>query len=244
MPRLLILTFALVLLLPLSAIAGPPYVTDDPEPTDTGHFEIYLFGAGTHTLDGADGAAGLDFNYGAAKDLQLSATFPIAYEHPVGAPIIGGLGNVELAAKYRFLHQEDFGVDVVVFPRVFLPSGSHRVGDQHAVFFLPVWLGREIGAWTTFGGGGCAINRGDGSQDYCLLGWAVTRKIADDLEIGAEIYHQTPDAKGARTSTSLGVGARYDLNETFHIVTSIGPGIQNARETNQWSWYSAVLFTF
>jgi hypothetical protein len=30
------------------SIAGPPYVTDDPEPTDTGHWENYLFTEITH----------------------------------------------------------------------------------------------------------------------------------------------------------------------------------------------------
>jgi hypothetical protein len=30
-------------LLSLPALAGPPYITDDPEPTDTGHYEIYFF---------------------------------------------------------------------------------------------------------------------------------------------------------------------------------------------------------
>ena len=27
-----------------AAFAGPPYLTDDPIPTDTGHWEIYAFG--------------------------------------------------------------------------------------------------------------------------------------------------------------------------------------------------------
>jgi len=32
------------------SIAGPPYVTDDPEPTDTGHWENYLFTEITHVV--------------------------------------------------------------------------------------------------------------------------------------------------------------------------------------------------
>jgi hypothetical protein len=26
-----------------AALAGPPFVTDDPEPTELGHFEMYLY---------------------------------------------------------------------------------------------------------------------------------------------------------------------------------------------------------
>ena len=32
---------AAVLAAPATAWAGPPFLTDDPEPTDTGHWEIY-----------------------------------------------------------------------------------------------------------------------------------------------------------------------------------------------------------
>ncbi len=228
-----LLALALILLLPMTAEAGPPYVTDDPEPTDLGHFEVYLFGAGTRDVSGKAGAAGLDISYGAAPDLQLSVTVPVAYESPLGGPTIGGLGNVELAAKYRVLHQEESGVDVAIFPRVFLPSGSPRVGDQHASFFLPIWIGRDLGRWGTFGGGGCAINRGGDSQDFCMLGWAVTYKVRDNLEIGAEIYHQTPDAKGSRATTGVGAGVRYDVSDTFHLVGAIGPGIQKSSQALQ-----------
>jgi hypothetical protein len=28
------------------AFAGPPYISDDPEPTDYGHYEIYAFASG------------------------------------------------------------------------------------------------------------------------------------------------------------------------------------------------------
>jgi hypothetical protein len=42
--------------------AGPPYVTDDPEPTDYQHFEIYTFNLGTAARGGTNGESGIDFN--------------------------------------------------------------------------------------------------------------------------------------------------------------------------------------
>jgi hypothetical protein len=230
--------------LPTAAIAGPPYVTDDPDPTETGHYEIYLFASGTRTQDSKDGAGGMDLSYGAAPDLQLSLTLPVAYENQNGGPMIGGIGNVELAAKYRILHQETNGIDLSVFPRVFLSSGSNRVRDQHPSFFLPVWLGKHMGKWNTFGGGGCALNNAADSKDFCLFAWAVTYRVLENLELGGEIYHQTPDVAGGLHTTGLGFGARYDRSGTLHFVGSLGPGIQNADETNQLSAYAAVLFTF
>jgi hypothetical protein len=88
------------------ALAGPPYVSDDPEPTDYKHFEIYTFTNGTTTRDRTAGASGIDFNYGAAPDLQLTATVPAGFDRPVGGGTNVGLSNIELASKYRFLHQD------------------------------------------------------------------------------------------------------------------------------------------
>ncbi len=226
------------------ALAGPPFITDDPLPTDYQHYEIYAFAQGSGARDGNSGSFGMDFNYGGAPDLQLTSTLPVEIDAPKSGPTVAGFGNVELAAKYRFLHQEDIGWDVAVFPRVFLPSGSAKVGAKHFSLLLPVWVGRDFGAWSTFGGGGCVINRSSGSQDYCLMGWALTRKVLPDLLIGAEIVHQGADTKGGRASTGAGVGLIYDLNDNLHLLAYGGPGLQNAAETGRYNWYTSVLFTF
>jgi len=222
------------------ASAGPPYVTDDPEPTDLHHWEIYAFGTGTATRDGWGGAAGLDFNYGAAPDLQLTWVIPVAFDRPKIGPSSAGLGNIELAAKYKFLHQDDIGVDVAFFPRVFLPAGSASAGERHTSLLLPIWIGREWGNWSTFGGGGCVINNGGGSHNFCQVGWVVTHQLTKDLNLGVEIYHQGGDSAGAKPSTGIGFGAIYDLSERFHLLASFGPGIQNAADTNRYTWYTAL----
>lgn len=134
--------FALVLLAQPAA-AGPPFVSDDPEPTPHRQFEIYTFNNGTNTRDGTGGETGIDFNYGAGPDLQLTATLPAGYDHSPGGGINIGMSNVELAAKYRFLHQDASGLDVAVFPRVFFPSGSNRIGDNHVSMLLPVWVEKD-----------------------------------------------------------------------------------------------------
>jgi hypothetical protein len=134
-------------------------VSDDPQPTDYQHYEIYLFTNGLTAHKGTSGASGIDFNYGVIPDLQLTAVAPIGYDSATSSSAVAAFANVELAAKYRFLHQSETGWDVAVFPRVFLPSPSARVGDRHASLFLPIWLEKDWGAWSTFGGGGCEINR-------------------------------------------------------------------------------------
>ena len=234
----------LSLLIAQVAYAGPPYVSDDPEPTDYRHFEIYTFNSGTSTRNGTDSETGIDVNYGGAPDLQLTATLPLGFSFPTGDNTQFGLSNVELAAKYRFLHQATFGWDVAVFPRVFLPSASNVVGDRNASLLLPVWAQRDLGnGWTTFGGGGCQLYPGAPSQNFCEAGWVLTRQVTSNLQIGAELFHQTANSVAPAT-TSLGIGAVYDVNKTFHLLGYVRTGLQNREETDQVSWYTAVLLTF
>jgi len=226
------------------AWAGPPYVSDDPQLTDYKHFEIYSFSNGTATRGDLAGASGIDFNYGAAPDLQLTATLPAGFDRPAGGKTSFGLSNIELAAKYRFLHQDSFGLDVSIFPRIFLPSGSGAVGNSAPALLLPIWVQKDwAGGWSAFGGGGCVVSP-QPSQNFCIAGGVVTYQILPKLQVGTELFHQTADRAGTPASTSLGVGLRYDINETYHLLGYVRRGIQNASETDQVSWYASVLFTF
>ncbi|MBW5435323.1 hypothetical protein FXB41_11200 [Bradyrhizobium canariense] len=233
-----------LVLLARPAVAGPPFVSDDPEPTEYHHFEIYTFNNGTNTRDGIDGGAGIDFNYGAAPDLQLTATLPAGFSQSAAGGTNFGLSNIELAAKYRFLHQDNFGLDVAVFPRVFLPSGSNTIGDNHASLLLPVWVQKDWkGGWSAFGGGGCvfgALRR----ADFCLAGGVLTYQLMPKLQIGAELFHQTANSTGTPATTSLGVGWRYDLSSNFHLLGYVRRGVENTEQTDRYSWYTSVLFTF
>jgi hypothetical protein len=238
------IVFVALLGLTQPVLAGPPYLSDDPEPTDYKHYEIYTFSNGTATRDGRNGAMGIDFNYGAAPNLQLTATLPAGFENPNGGRTSVGVSNVELAAKYRFLHQDTFGWDVSVFPRVFLPSPSSAVGDRNASLLLPIWAQKDLGGgWSTFGGGGCTINV-DSTHNSCMTGWVVTRKIMPKLQLGVELFHRIADSSGTPASSSLGVGVTYDINDTYHLLGYVSRGIQSTNQTDQYSWYAALLTTF
>jgi hypothetical protein len=235
--------FAVLSLLPLACSAGPPYVSDDPEPTDHGHYEIYFFAQGSGAQTGREGETGIDFNYGGGDNLQLTAVLPLAFDDPAQGRSASGVGNIELAAKYRFLHKDDIGWDVAVFPRVFVPSASRGVGDQHLGVLLPIWLQREFDGWTTFGGGGCELHRGGNARDFCLAGWAVTREVTKGLTLGAELVRQGADTRDGHASTRLGLGATYDFSERWHLLAAAGPGLELPAETGRYAWYVSLLFT-
>jgi len=240
----LVLGGTLTLSFAAAALAGPPYISDDPEPTDYRHYEIYLFAAGSEGPGNSGREAGIDFNYGGAPDLQLTAVVPVTYQRPSDATTGGGVGNVELAAKYRFLHQSGAGWDVAFFPRLFLPNGSEP-GEQHFALLLPFWVEKDWGKWSTFGGGGCEINKGGGgSRNFCLAGWVLARQLLPDLQLGIEIAHQGADTDNGHPATEIGLGLHYDVAQHFHVLAYAAPTIENASENGRYSWYAALLLTF
>jgi hypothetical protein len=132
---------------------------------------------------------------------------------------------------------------VSVFPRLFLPSASSRVGDDHFSFLLPVWREKDWDPWSTFGGGGCVLSHGGDSRSFCLAGWALARQLNKSLQIGAELVHSTPDVHGGHASTGVGAGVRYDFTDNYHLMAYVGPGLQHAADTGQYKWYAAILLT-
>jgi len=226
---------------PAMAWAGPPYVTDDPQPTDAGHWEVYAFAAGAEASGDLAGEAGFDINYGAAKDLQLTAVIPASFEN--GARF--GAGDVELAAKYKFLHQQDGGwlPDVAIFPRVFLGTGA-RFTPERPGFFLPVWAQKDFGSWSVFGGGGVQFGSGAGQKNVWQSGLAVSRSFGDRFSLGAEVYHQTAEDAASKDFTGVNVGATYSLTRHWTLMASGGPGVQNAREGGRFDFYAALLATY
>ena len=72
----------------------------------------------------------------------------------------------------------------------------------------------------------------------------LTYQLLPKLQVGAELFHQTADAIGTPATSSVGVGVRYDINDTYHLLGYVRRGIENANETDRTAWYASILFTF
>ncbi len=231
------------------AAAGPPFRTDDPEPVELGHWEIYGFTAGTHVQDGSGGTlAGVEVNYGGAPNLQLHLIAPLAFDRPAGAPSQTGLGDIELGAKYRFImpDEDDWYPQMGSFPLLEIPSGDadRGLGGGRMRTFLPVWLQKDFGKWTSYGGAGYWINPGAGNRDYWFAGWLLQYQVIPALALGGEIFHQTADRMDGGGSTGFSLGGIYDFTAHYHLLFSGGRGLQNSAAANQASWYLAIQATF
>jgi hypothetical protein len=225
----LVLVTALCSGAPRQARAGPPFSTDDPEPVPFRHWEIYLASQSQDTFGGWSGTAPhFELNYGALPDVQLHLIAPLAYAAPRQGPSQYGFGDMEVGAKVRFLQEAGNRPQAGTFVIIDLPTGnsSRGLGEGHTRVFLPLWVQKSFGPWTTYGGGGVWLNPGTGNRDYVYLGWLLQRQIADGLAVGLEAFHTTPSTRDDVSETRFNVGAILDLSKTRHLLLSVGRGLQ------------------
>jgi len=250
MSRLLTL-FLLLVCLP--AWAGPPFVTDDPEPVDYQHWEINTAMQGTYTRDGRSGAwPSVDMNYGPLPDVQAHVGLNATYAQGSGENFHYGYGDTEIGVKWRFLDEDEEGwrPQVAIYPITDFPSGvaSRGLGAGHQRTFLPVWVQKSFGDWTAYGGGGYWINHyADTDRNYWFTGLTVLRKLSEEWTLGAEIFHQTADLTGqtveggtgvsSRPSTGFNVGGYYTVDDANNLIFTFGRGLQNIQDTNRFSYY-------
>ena len=225
-----------------AAVAGPPYQTDDPEPTALGHWEIYNFVDVDGRGGAIDGEGGLDLNYGAAKGLQLTATLPIAFAHSPGDGWRAGRGDLQLGAKYRFINDERKGWQAAIFPRVILPTATKDPGGKRVRLLLPLWVQKDFGKTSLFGGGGYEINPGPGNKDFWEAGLAVTHDVSEKLSLGAEAYWQSADGAGNHDTSGVDLGLIYKLGGPYSMLLAGGPSYSGGQTA--YHLYTALALNF
>lgn len=253
MPRSVSLPAALTAfaLLAARADAGPPYLTDDPEPPPFGHYEAVFFTMGLEAEGAATGALpAMEFNYGGFPDTQLHVMLPLGFAAGAEGTKLGA-ADAEIGVKYRFVDEDESGwrPQIATYPQVEVPlaPASNGFASRSVDVFLPLWAQKDLDAnWTIGGGGGYWVNPGE--ANYWFTGLLLQRKLSDALVAGAEIFHQTSSIGGVAAPTGapltgFNVGAVYDFNEHHHLLVSAGRGLQNVTATDQFTWYLGFEFT-
>lgn len=235
---------AVALFVPLSAVAGPPFVTDDPEPVDVHHWEIYTASQHVKTAEGWSGATpSFDVNYGLVRNVHVHALLQGGYVAPAAGAAHYGYGDTEVGAKIRFVDETDRRPQMAIYPAIEVPTGNDRLGlgAGHTQAFLPLWIQKSWGPWATYGGVGYWINPGAGNRNWIYLGWTVQRKMTDRLMMGGEAFHRTPDSDGGASSDGYNLGAGYDLSARYHLLFSAG---RDWRGSNRFTSYLALQWTY
>lgn len=237
------------------AVAGPPYLTDDPVPTDYGGLELYEFATTTKDagVSTETQAPSLEINWGAVRNIQISATFTYNFlsvpSHPLdvvpqGIPgaTVSGYGDTEFGVKYRFLQETAQRPQVSFYPSIEIPTGNSQngIGNGRVWYRLPVWAEKSWGRWTTYGGGGYALNNAPGTKNFGFGGALLQRDLSDNVSVGGELYYQEPQFHGDRYSMFYNGGSYITLDKGFGILFSLG---HTLRGDNQSVAYVALGWT-
>ncbi len=109
-----------------------------------------------------------------------------------------GYGDTEIGIKYRFVHETDVLPAIGMFPLVEIPTGDQDkdLGNGQAQYFLPLWLQKGFGRWTTYGGGGYWINPGSENKDYWFSGILLQYSFSDTFLPGRGDF--PPDGRHGR----------------------------------------------
>ncbi len=233
-----------------SALAGPPFLTDDPEPVDYHHSEFYVFATDDQTADGRSVALpAFEYNEGFWPQMQFHLVVPYAESLPRSGAIATGIGDVELGIKVRLLEETADRPQVGIFPMAELPTGSARagLGNGQTWWRLPIWAQKTLGPWETYGGGGYVVNHAPGQRSYAFAGWLVQRDLGPKWTLGAEVFDQGADLVGGRGRTILNLGGYYAVTPTFDVLFSGGRSVAGAMHTVAylglyWTWGGASQY--
>jgi len=229
------------------AVAGPPFLTDDPEPVEYQHHEFYIATQLTKTAGGTSGTLPhLEYNYGAAPNLQLHILVPYAFSDPKGGSWESGLGDIEFGVKYRFMEETDNRPMAGIFPIVVTSTGDEKkgLGNGSAQLFLPLWLQKKWGNWQTYGGGGYWFNNARGAKNHWFFGWQLQKELSEHVTLGGEIFYNTEKVEGEGSSVGFNLGGFYHFDEHNHLLFSAGSGLSNISQTNQFSSYLGYQLTW
>lgn len=200
---------------PAIVLAGPPFQTDDPEPVPLHHYEFYVFAVsdGTPTETDPTGPA-VEFNWGDLPNMQVHAVLGLGAAIPASGPATYGLIDTELGVKYRLISETSDRPEVGVFPMVELPTGdaSRGLGVGSTWYRLPLWIQKDWGPWTTYGGGGYQLVHQTGFRSFPFAGWLLQRDVGQKWTLGGEVWYHGPEGPATpeqRFATMIDLGGYY-----------------------------------
>jgi hypothetical protein len=212
------------------AQAGPPLITDDPGTPGDGKWEINVAFTTERSHDRTVFEAPLlDINYGVGERTQLKYEVPLLVLDERGRGPRADLGDSSLGVKYRFLDQEQAGVDVSVYPQVSINSPTRSVQrgfvDRGTNVFLPVEVARSFGPWEIGAEVGYeVIQHGENQWAY---GVAAGYAFNNDFELLGEIHGERGNDFRHGEEVVFNLGTRWKVHEGMTLLFAAGRSLRD-----------------
>lgn len=240
--RITVISVFLILLSIQNSNAGPPFLTDDPEPVEYQHWEYYIssinywqptlwIGTSPH----------IEVNYGLIHNVQVHMILPMNYEYSLNQRTNFGYGYTEFGIKYRFVQESDNNPQIGTFPILEIPTIPNKdFNNGKAQIYFPIWAQKSWGKLMTYGGAGYWINPGTGNKNWIFSGWEIQYDFTPKLTLGGEIYYHSLESTEFNSVIAFNLGGFFNFTEKFHIIFSLGHSFTNDNLTTS---YLGLLWT-
>ena len=240
--KLVLLSSMLINIFTQVCIAGPPFLTDDPQPVDFKHWEFYISSVNTRQQKDWSGTSPhIEVNYGIVPDVQIHLLLPVNYHYVQHEYTHFGYANTEFGIKYRFIQESDDSPQIGTFPIIEISTiNNSEFGNGYTQIYLPIWMQKSWGKYTTYGGAGYWINPGINNKNWIFAGWEVQYDFSTMITLGGELYYHTADANDSRSVTGFNMGGSINFSSKTHFIFSLG---RNVAHQNFFSSYIGMLWT-
>ncbi len=216
--------FLAIISFPLGVLAGPPILTSDTGTPGPGKWETNMgFSVEKRRDTSLYNTPALDLNYGVGDRIQLNYSVSWIVQDTTDEAVKSGLGNSEVAVKWRFLDEDKNGMALSVYPRFIfnnpVSSADRGLVDKGTVFRLPFQMEKKIGM--------IIINpeighdfRQEGGNAW-LYALALKYDEIKGLEVLSELFG-TADDSFKKQENVVTIGVRKDVSENVSLHASVG----------------------
>ncbi|WP_133137948.1 transporter [Legionella rowbothamii] len=210
-------------------LAGPPFITDDPNPVSYQHENFYFFSTIDKVYNGQlITLPGFQFDYGIAPNLEITTIVPFVFQTNGENTLSSqGLGDINLGLKYALLLETINRPQLAFSPILIIPTGNANkgLGNGGSQLHLPLWVQKSWNDWISYGGGGYALNSAPNMSNSFFGGCVLQRQINDKLMLGGEIFSQSAISNNYHSYLLLSVGGSYNITPTISTLFSISHNV-------------------
>ena len=242
--RTVIIIMLATALFPRCVLAGPPVITDDTGTPGDKKWEINVgFSVDKRPNENRYETPALDINYGIGEHIQLnySVSWIVLDSKDEGSK--NGLGNSEVAVKWRFLDEDRHGIAMSVYPRLIVnnptSSADRGLADKGTVIRLPLQMEKKVGKININMEGGHDFRQRGG--DEWIYGLVLKYAEVKGLEALAEVSG-TANNSFKRHETVFNLGFRCDLGENCTLLASAGRSFHSAPDQPNLLLYAGLQF--
>jgi hypothetical protein len=239
---LLSLAIGLVLICSSQSCAqSPPLITDDPGTPGDGRWEINIVSSMEKTrVNRSFEAPLLDINYGVGRNLQLKFEVPWLVLHSSEDEPKGGLGNMNVGVKWRFMDEDEDGIDLSVYPQMEFKSSTESVegglSEPAPQFLIPVQALHTFGPVELVGEVGYNIVKHGPNETF--YGVAAGGNVSRRVELLGELFGSSEN-HFHENELVFNIGSIVEINRKVNLVFAVGRTIIN--EADEGPGYLATV---